>query len=49
MIKGISSSVDGNYIVKDVTNLRVKNTVDILVNHKHSKLYGLWKIQIKKL
>jgi 3D (Asp-Asp-Asp) domain-containing protein len=45
-IKGVSPEVDGEYIVKDKTNKRIKNTVDILVRDSNS-LYGKWRAKVK--
>jgi hypothetical protein len=45
-IKGISPEVDGEYIIKDKTNKRIKNTIDILVR-RSNPLYGKWKAKIK--
>jgi 3D (Asp-Asp-Asp) domain-containing protein len=45
-IEGVSPEVDGEYIVKDKTNKRIKNTIDILVRSS-SSLYGKWKGNVK--
>jgi hypothetical protein len=47
IIKGVSPEVDGEYIVKDKTNKRIKNTVDILIT-KSNPLYGVWSGKILK-
>jgi 3D (Asp-Asp-Asp) domain-containing protein len=40
VVQGISKEVDGIYVIKDKTNARIKNTIDILV--QPGKLYGRW-------
>jgi 3D (Asp-Asp-Asp) domain-containing protein len=46
VLKGVSPEVDGEYIVKDKTNKRIKNTIDILVR-RSSSLYGKWYAKVK--
>jgi hypothetical protein len=40
LVVGISSEVDGIYVIKDKTHKRFKNRIDILV--REGKLYGKW-------
>lgn len=46
VVDGVREELDGEYIVKDVTNKRIKNTVDILVRRSNPN-YGKWKAKIK--
>jgi 3D (Asp-Asp-Asp) domain-containing protein len=48
VVTGINSEVDGLYVLRDVTNRRIKNTIDILIGKK-STLYGKWNnVKIRK-
>lgn len=46
VLRGVSGEVDGEYVVKDKTHRRIRNTVDILVRPS-SPLYGAWVAQAR--
>lgn len=42
LVSGISQELDGNYVIRDTMNRRLKNTIDILVGRTDS-IMGHWE------